>query len=337
MTRIRLAVVGLNFGSWMIEHELLQGAGAATMQIVAVCDLDAGKVAHWSTQLGVPGFTDIGELLQVVQPQAVALFSGPVGRAALIERIIAHGCDVMTTKPFEGNTSAAEAVLLQARAMGRVVHLNSPAPVMPPDIAQLMHWRDHYQLGEPVAYRATTWCAYREQPDGSWYDDPRLCPVAPMFRLGIYLINDISWFFRGVQTVSVQQARIFTQRPTADNAQLAVAYQNGALGSMFASFCIDDRQYYRCALEMNFAHGTLYRNMGPLAADTTDVQLAVVTVQAERQQIVQATTPAQGAGYQWHEFQRAVQTRASIDDAYVQRIIAGLQILDAMQHAADVP
>jgi predicted dehydrogenase len=54
------------------------------MQIVAVCDLDAGKVAHWSTQLGVPGFTDIGELLQVVQPQAVALFPGPVGRAALM-------------------------------------------------------------------------------------------------------------------------------------------------------------------------------------------------------------------------------------------------------------
>lgn len=335
MSRIRLAVVGLNFGSWMIEHELLQGAGAATMHIVAVCDLDAGKVAHWSTQLGVPGFTDISEMLQHIAPQAVALFSGPVGRATLIARIIAHGCDVITTKPFEGDTTAAAGVLAQARALGRVVHLNSPAPSMPPDIAQLIAWRDAYQLGEPIAYRATTWCTYREQPDGSWYDDPQRCPVAPMFRLGIYLINDIGWFFQDVRQVAVQQARIFTKRPTADNAQLAVAYQNGALGSIFASFCVDDRQYYRCALEMNFAHGTLYRNMGPLAAETTDVQLAVVTVQDGRQEIVHATTPAQGAGYQWHEFQHAVQAKQSIDVAYVARILAGLQILDAMQQAAE--
>ncbi len=335
MTRIRIAVVGLNFGSWMIEHELLQGAGAATMQIVAVCDLDAGKVAHWSTQLGVPGFTDLHALLQTIQPQAVALFTGPVGRATLIQRIITHGCDVITTKPFEGDTKAAADVLAQARALGRVVHLNSPAPSMPPDIAQLIAWRDEYQLGEPVAYRATTWCAYREQPDGSWYDDPQRCPVAPMFRLGIYLLNDIGWFFQGVHQVAVQQARIFTKRPTADNAHLAVSYQNGALGSIFASFCIDDYQYYRCALEMNFARGTLYRNMGPMAAETTDVQLAVVTVQEGRQHIVQTTTPAQGAGYQWYEFQRAVLARECIDVAYEDRIIAGLQIIDAMQQAAE--
>ena len=45
MQRIRLAVVGLNFGSWIIENELLQGAGLATMVIVAVCDIDAQKVA----------------------------------------------------------------------------------------------------------------------------------------------------------------------------------------------------------------------------------------------------------------------------------------------------
>lgn len=335
MTRIRLAVVGLNFGSWMIEHELLQGAGATTMQIVAVCDYDAGKVSRWSTQLGVPGFTLLNDMLATIQPQAVALFTGPVGRAALIAQIVAYGCDVITTKPFEGDVAAAVSLLAQVRAMGRVVHLNSPAPTMSPDIAQLMDWHAQYQLGEPVGYRATTWCAYREQPDGSWYDDPRLCPVAPMFRLGIYLINDVGWFFRDVRQVMVQQARIFTQRPTADNAQLAVAYHNGALGTIFASFCVDDQQYYRCALEMNFAHGTLYRNVGPRTADRADVQLAVVTVQAGQQLLCNASTPTQGAGYQWGEFQRAVLTGAGIDDAYIQRIVAGLQLMDAMQQAAE--
>lgn len=333
MQRIRLAVVGLNFGSWIIENELLQGAGLATMVIVAVCDIDAQKVAKWSTQLGVPGYTDIADVLAQPDVQAVGLFTGPVGRAGLIRQIITSGRDVMTTKPFDGDVVAAQLVLAEACAQRRVVHLNSPAPTLPVDLAQLTTWQKEYDLGQPIAYRATTWCTYREQPNGSWYDDPLLCPAAPLFRLGIYLINDIGWFFAHVVHVDLLQSRIFTQRPTADNAQLSVLYANGAIGSIYASFCIEDQQYYRCALELNFERGTLYRNVGPMAVDNNQIQLAVVAVKEGKQHITQTVVPSQGAGYQWEEFQRAILQQQGTSQAYADRIVAGLQIIAGMQQA----
>jgi predicted dehydrogenase len=332
MNRIRVGVVGLNFGSWMIEHELLVGEGAACIEIVAVCDLQTDKVAFWSARLAVPGYTNLHDILQQSNIQAIALFTGPVGRSLLIQQIIDSGRDVITTKPFDGDMNAAQTVLHAAIAARRVVHLNSPPPQMTPDIAQLHTWMTKYDLGRPIAYRATTWCSYREVPDGSWYDDPQRCPVAPIFRLGIYLINDLSWFFTHVQDVSVMQSRVFTQRPTADNAQLSVQYTNGAIGSVFASFCIADQQYYRCALEMNFANGTLYRNVGPFTLGS-EVQLSLVTVQGGDQRIINAQTPPQGAGYQWRAFQRAVWQSEGMTEAYAERILTGLQVINAMQRA----
>ena len=56
------------------------------------------------------------------------------------------------------------------------VHMNSPAPVPAADIAQIKIWEDKYRLGAPIAMRAATWANYREQPTGSWYDDPGAVP-----------------------------------------------------------------------------------------------------------------------------------------------------------------
>src|SRR5690606_1581322 len=95
----------------------------------------------------------------------------------------------MTTKPFEVDPDAAADVLAEAQRLGRFVHLNSPTPVMPVDLQQVLDWRDRFDLGRPVGCRLETYASYHEQADGSWLDDPERCPAAPIFRLGIYLIN----------------------------------------------------------------------------------------------------------------------------------------------------
>lgn len=74
----------------------------------------------------------------------------------------------------------------------------------------------------PLGARADIWASYREQADGTWYDDPQKCPVAPVFLLGIYLINDLIQLFGPVRDVQVLQSRLSTGRPTADNGQLSL-------------------------------------------------------------------------------------------------------------------
>src|SRR5690606_32877601 len=116
---------------------------------------------------------------------ASGLCTPPQGRAELVRRCLEAGKDVMTTKPFDLDLDAAAAVLTEARERGRVVHLNSPSPE-PPDLVQIEAWIREYDLGRPVAARAEMLTSVREEADGTWYDDPQRCPLAPMFRLGIY-------------------------------------------------------------------------------------------------------------------------------------------------------
>lgn len=154
----------------------------------------------------------------------------------------------MTTKPFELNANVASRVLKEAEKMGRVVHLNSPSP-LPEDIFVIKKWIKKYNLGQVIGCRADVWANYREKADGSWYDSPKKYPVAPIFRLGIYLINDLIRLIGKPESLQVLHSRLFTKRPTPDNAQLGILFENGAIVNVFSSFCIDDGQQYR-----NFAY-----------------------------------------------------------------------------------
>jgi len=91
-------------------------------------------------------------------------------------------------------------------------------------------------------------------------------------------------------------------------------------------------QYYRCAMELNFARGTLYRNVGPMH-DSNHVQLSVVMAKDGVQEVLHAQTPPQGAGYQWHAFQHAVLNAQGISTEYAARIVTGLQVIDAMRQS----
>jgi predicted dehydrogenase len=331
--RIRLGLVGLNFGAWIIENQLLGGPGREHIELTAVCDLNAERVAQWSGRLGVAGYTDFSRMLEDPAVEAVGLFTGPVGRAALIEQAISAGRDVFTTKPFERDSAAAAAVLEHAARLGRVVQLNSPPPTLPADLAQAARWVEQYNLGRPVAYRAATWCSYREKADGSWYDDPLLCPAAPIFRLGIYLINDIARFYPAVTAVRVLQSRVFTGRPTADNAQLSILHEGGAIGSIFSSFCVDDRPYYRCSLELNFERGTIYRNLGPLEENVLRERsvLGLSALVDGKQVLDSAEICADTSGYQWDVFHRCVHGERVAGLVSSEQIVSAIRTLELMR------
>jgi predicted dehydrogenase len=330
--RVRIGIVGLNFGRHIIE-QLTTGPGRDWFELAGVCDLDAAKVRQYSEQTGARAYRDLTELLADPTVPAVGLFSPPIGRANLIRQIIRAGKHVLTTKPFELDALAAAEVLAEARQLGRVIHLNSPGPTLPPDLAQIKQWQRQYQLGRPVGCRADVWASYREQTDGSWYDDPNRCPVAPVFRLGIYLINDLISLFGEAAAVQVMHTRLHTGRPTPDNAQLAIRFRNGGLANIFASFCVNDGDQYRNGLTLNFENGTVYRNAGP--TQTAGVaELSVVVVKDGHRHIAeQVTLQETSSAYQWKEFAEAIQTGTLTNESLDRAIVAGIQVIEAMARA----
>ncbi|MCK6488237.1 MAG: Gfo/Idh/MocA family oxidoreductase [Planctomycetes bacterium] len=332
MSDLPIAVVGLNFGRHICDELAARPGG---VRLAAVCDQDAAKAQALAAKHGVPSFTSLDELLARPELPVIGLFTGPNGRAALLRRILAAGKEVMTTKPFERDSAAAAAVLAEARSLGRVLWLNSPSQALPADLALMQELAAQHDLGRPVAARAEVWAEYREKADGSWYDDPAQCPVAPVYRLGIYLINDLLRLLGPVEQVHVQGSRLFTGRPTADQGLLSLRFRSGALASVFASFCIGDGDHYRNSLAVNHERGSLYRNVGPLqltgAHSSDGCQISLVARGAHGREVRAARwAPACSGGYDWAGFAAAVRARTPPDPATVATIVGAVQVIEAM-------
>ncbi len=333
--RIPIGVVGLNFGRHIVDTQLRTGAGTPFFRLAALCDMDAGRASGLASALGLKAYHSLDGLLSDSSIPAIALYTGPSGRAELLRKIIRAGKDVMTTKPFEDDPEAARSVLAEAQSLGRTIHLNSPAPVLPPDLTQIKEWQQQYDLGHPVACRSDVWVHYREKADGTWYDDPRKCPAAPILRLGIYAINDLVALFGEAERVQVLSSRLFTARPTMDNAQLGVGFKSGAIANVFASFCVDDGDHYRNSLVLNFERGTVYRNTGPVRQDPAAEQseLSLIVREEGRRRVAEQTIISPSGQYRWDVFYRVIRGQRVKNLLPPAVIVDGLRIVRAMAEA----
>jgi predicted dehydrogenase len=327
--RLKIGIVGLRFGKH-IADTLRAPPASDLLELAALCDMDAARCREVAAPLGLPAFDSLDALLSESGIPAIGLFTGPAGRADLIRRCVRAGKHVMTTKPLELDADAALAVLEEAAALGRAVHLNSPAPVLPDDLRQIIAWRNEHDLGRPVGARADVWASYRERPDGSWYDDPARCPAAPIYRLGIYLINDLVTLFGAPRRVTLLESRLRTGRPTADNAQLGIEFACGAIANVFASFCVEDGDHYRNGLTLNYENGTIYRNVGPERGGAA-AELSLVRPAGGRRQCVARAAVAGASGeYRWDLFCRAARGERLDGALAAPDLVAGVRVIRMM-------
>ncbi len=331
---VTIAILGANFGAKLARQ--LAGAGGP-VRVVGICDLDTDKAAALATELGVPCYAGLDSLLADPGIEAVGVFTGPSGRGRLLERILSAGKHVMTTKPFELDPDEAERAFAAAARHGRVLHLNSPAPVPAGDLACIRRWMADGALGLPVALHARTWADYHERADGSWYDDPERCPGGPLFRLGVYFLSDFAGLLGRPVEVQVQHTRLRTGRPTPDNAQMTIVYEGGALATIFASFCIGDGQAYRDEVLIACEHGTIRRWMLREGGDDMDADRAVVELQRAGRPVERhVTAPGDYAGwYGWTAFHQAVRGLPGAVQADAEGTVASVRLLAALSEAAN--
>jgi predicted dehydrogenase len=201
------------------------------------------------------------------------------------------------------------------------------------DLRQIAAWRERFNLGRPLSAQASTWVRYNEKPDGTWLDDPLQCPVAPIFRIGIYLINDLIEIFGEAREVQVMSERHFTKRPTPDHAQIAIRFRNGGIASVLASFCVNDGDNYRNRLALNFENGTVYRNRD-LKNPQHPCELILVTKDGEQAREVERNYPSESSrGYPWQELHGAITSPSPLIFTDPDKVCAGLRVIDAIIRA----
>lgn len=301
MKKYTVGVIGLGFGKWLIEEEILQGLGEPYFTLAAVCDLNEDLAKKYGEKYAVPYSTEPDELLHNPGIDLILLITGPNGRARLLDRILDAGKPVMTTKPFETDAAEAARILAKAEKLGIPLFSNSPPPVPTDDLACIKEWQEKYNLGRLVAFEASNWASYREQADGSWYDDPFLAPAAPLLRLGIYCMDDLAFFVPDeIASVSVKESRVFTGRPTADNAIMSLAYEDGTLGSIYASLCVGDGEPYQSFLQLHYENGNVIRKIHSTPSMLGEfARVSLSTLKDGEHFTEERTYSKKGYGYRW--------------------------------------
>lgn len=336
--KIKMALVGLVFGRYIVEDQIPRGPGSQYIEIVGVCDLDKELAASVAGRNGFRNYESLDAILADPEVEAVGLFTGPFGRANLIRKIIRAGKHVMTTKPFELDANAALSVLREAQDLKRAVHLNSPASLVEPENQQILDWVEEFNLGRAVSFHWETHGNYTEEPDGSWYDDSEKCPAAPAFRLGIYAINQFIRLHGPVESVSVLSNRIRTRRPTADNALLSLRFRNGVLGSIQASFCVHNGFSYADDLVINYERGTIRseaidRDQHGMPGKHMWLQTVGKNGAVLKREACFGRDEKVG-GYNWAAFHQAVRSGGILEGTIEPvQVAAGVQVIAAMADA----
>ena len=332
----KIAFVGLRFGDHVIEHQIVRGKGARWFSLAGVSDIKANVSESRAAHYGVKCYPSYDAIIADRSIDVVGIFTPPAGRAEMIRKAINSGKHVITTKPFELDSRAALAVLLEAEKLGRAVHLNSPSPLLPPDWQCIQEWRERHSLGRPIAAHFTTWAAYREKADGGWYDDPTRCPVAPIFRIGIYSVNDLVRLLGAAESVQVTTSRLLTERPTPDNAELTIRFKNGCIGGIFASFCVNDGNSYADAVVLNFENGTVYLNAAPPEAPDGRIHLHLIIRDGDRFRMAEradVSVDERAGTYQWEALYRAVRGEKLHDAVTPLQIAQAVAVVEAMAEA----
>jgi len=338
--KVKMVFVGLRFGLVVLRRDDLNPTVAESgLEVAGVCDLDLGIAQAAGKELNLKVYASLDEVLSDPVVDAVGLFTGPNGRAGLIKKIIHAGKHVMTTKPFELDAEAALDVLKEARDLNKVIHLNSPGPFPAFETEQILQWAQEYDLGRPVSIRWETQASTYESADGTWYDDPEKCPVAPIFRLGIYGINQLIRLCGAIDEVSVVHSRIRTGRPTPDNALLSLIFRNGAVGSIHASFCVNNGMLYSSELTLHYERGTI-RVTGVKANENGENTIKKIVLQAVDPDGKMFTRETQvdkavsSGAYQWANFYKAVKSGSALNGGIMpEQIVAGVKVINAMAEA----
>jgi predicted dehydrogenase len=337
---VKIGIVGLRFGGSWIQRNYNKIKHYLTIK--AVCDYNPERLIRFTTNFPFDGYSSLKEMLMSADIEAVALFTPPEGRAELVRLCAAAGKHILSTKPFELSSTAAFEVLEEVRSSGIVVHLNSPAPELSQDLKQLDVWRREYKLGNPVAADWETYIKYDEKADGTWQDSNTACPVAPIFRIGIYGINELISMLGNVSSVQVASSRLFTGRPTPDNAKILLEFENGAIGSVFASFCIDDGQCFPGFMRIHYEHGTVCKRQinggdpnNRAKFDAVEMTLQCKINGVSHHECVRILPENRSGEYQLENFVQAIRTGNSAPGVDTAEAVAnGIAVIEAMTKSA---
>lgn len=168
--RFRVGVIGL--GGMGNAHLSQLAALGARVEVVALCDVDAGRLAAAAQRVpGATAYRNHEELLLHPDLDLVCLATPDHQHARGCLHACQAGCDVYVEKPLAHSVAEGRAMVETARRYGRVVQMGTMQRSQP-HFRRVVEIVRNGLLGEVRAAR----CWFGAAPAGAWTADPAIPP-----------------------------------------------------------------------------------------------------------------------------------------------------------------
>lgn len=210
---VRIAVVGAGF--WGVNHLRVLNE-ISGVELVGVCDIDFDKASRAAKRFALKQyFTDVDEMLEKTEPDAVSLCTPSTTHAQLALKVLEKGCDVLIEKPMASTVSEAKQIIDKMVDEHRCVMVGfierfNPAVQLAKKIIE------DGEIGNVLLFYG--------RRIGSWPE--RIGDTGVVKDTAIHDIDLVAWIFKGLpESVYAVCGRV--RHSYEDHAQIFLSYGEG--------------------------------------------------------------------------------------------------------------
>jgi len=230
---IRFGIIGCGgIARW--HASAIQSIDGASLS--AVCDADPARAAAWGREYGVPWFTDMGNMLGLVDAVCVCTPSGLHGNQA--ERALLAGRHALVEKPLAITPDSLTRVLEAQRKSGALLCAVAQLRYSP-DVLEARRLIDRGELGRILL--ADLSMKYWREPayyaSGAWRGTRAMDGGGALMNQGIHGVDLLRFLCGEIGDIRAVQATLLHDIETEDALSACFTLAGGGMGVLTAATC----------------------------------------------------------------------------------------------------
>jgi predicted dehydrogenase len=232
MEKVRLAVIGLNFGK---AHASNIKDGKVPGELAALADMKS-EFSTLADSWGVPFFTDYKEMLSRIKPEGVIIAAPPKFHKPIAIDCMEAGADVLVEKPVTLSSEEADELIAAEKRLGKKI-LVGQHHRFDPSVIKAREKIASGELGTLIGFHI-----FGTMPKPAWYyaQDYRKQRSAGGGTVAVNGIHDLD----RLRYVCGDAAKVYALKGNSirgfeveDTAAVSIRCKSGAIGTYYISDC----------------------------------------------------------------------------------------------------
>ena len=232
MKKVKLAVIGLNFGK---AHAANIKMGMEGGELAALADLNP-DFRTLADSYEVPFYTDYKEMLTQVKPEGVIIAVPPKFHKQITVDCMEAGADVLVEKPVTLTSEEAEQLIAAEKHLEKKI-LVGQHHRFDPSVSRAKEKLASGELGQLIGFHI-----FGTLPKLHWYyaqdyKKQRAAGGGTVANNGIHDVDRIRYLCGDVEAVYAMKGNAYRGFEVEDTAAVAIKCKNGVVGTYYISDC----------------------------------------------------------------------------------------------------